>query len=264
MQKYITHRDHKVAAVANGSRVWSRKSKPEINRMVPEARVEKEADQVKDDEVLIGSISITLGNCSQSEHNAVASRDDCNVDNLANQNSSQNKPLNPDFVQSGNNRPTKLWRPVSRHETKNPLPVHSGETEVNTIHGNGDCQNQSDPSCLRSCSADGSNAGFEINFSNIEGRLDPGSLQISSHAAKVFLAQRWKEAMSSNHVELIVSDCEPPGCQEILDSRMAVCRSSEVSVNQLAATPKVAKSNHRMKPEKGTKIKYIPKHKTAT
>ncbi|XP_057762235.1 uncharacterized protein LOC130982297 [Arachis stenosperma] len=264
IQKYGTHRDHRVATVANGSRVWSPKSKPGIDRMVPEARVEKEPDLDKDHEVLIGSISITLGNCSQSERNAVASRADCNVDNLANQNSSQNKPLNPDFVQNGNNMATKLWRPVSRHETKNPLPVQSGETEVNTIHENGDCQNQSDPSCLRSCSTDGSDVGFEINVSNIEGIMDPGSLQLlSSHAAKIFLEQRWKEAMSSNHLLLIVSDYEPPGCQEIQDSRMAVCQSSEVTVKRLAAASKVAKSNHRMKPEKGTKIKYIPKQKTA-
>ena len=306
IQRYGTHHDQRAATIVSGSKVWSRKLKPEIDR-VSEARVEKEPHLVKNHEVLIGSISITLGNCSQSEGNMVASCEDCGIENLANQSSSQEKPMNPDFVQSGDNRSTvKLWRPVSRHETKKPLPFQSGETEADAIYGDGDCQNFSDPSCLTSCSTDGSDVGFENNFCHVEGRVGPGSLQLSSYAAKAFLARSkfcyfmhfplffdfsvclvfnlfsltrnnshagWKEAMSSNHVELVVSsDSEPPGCQEIRDFRIAECQSSEVNKcnilanaeNRLPATSKVTKAKPRMKPEKGTKIKYIPKQKTAT
>ncbi|TKY45210.1 hypothetical protein E2542_SST31497 [Spatholobus suberectus] len=271
IQKYGTHCDQKASALVNGGKVWSRKSKTEIDKVVLKTIEEKESDQVKNQEVLIGSISVNLGNCSQSEGNMVASQKDCMVENVGKQNSSRDKPMKTDSIMSGNNRSTvKLWRPVSRLETRDPFPVQSGGTEVDAVHGND--QNLSGPSCLRVCSTDGGDIGFEKYFSHPEGRVDPGSLPFSIHAAKAFLAQRWKEAISSNHVKLLVSpDSEPPGCQEIQDFKTAACESSDVdrcnidvdADNILPATSRVAKSKPRMKKsEKEIKIKYIPKRKT--
>ncbi|XP_061352848.1 uncharacterized protein LOC133297691 isoform X2 [Gastrolobium bilobum] len=271
-QKYRNRHDQRLGAIDTGSKVWSRKPKQEIDMLVLKTIVEKEPDLVKNYEVLIGSISVNLGNCSQSEGYTVASREDCMVENVAKQNGSQDKPMKPDFVMSDNNRSTvKLWR--RRHETKDPFPVKSGGTESDAVYGNGDCQNLSGPSCLRSCSIDGSDIDDENNFSHLEGRVDPGSLRLSSHAAKAFLAQRWKEAILSNHVKFVVSpDSEPTGCQEIQDFEIGACQSSDVdrckilsnSENRLPVTSRITKSKPKMKPGKGTKIKYVANQKIAT
>ncbi|XP_027358850.1 uncharacterized protein LOC113867641 isoform X2 [Abrus precatorius] len=266
IQKHGTHRD--------SSKVWSRKPKTEIDKVVLKTIIEGESNQVKNHEVLIGSISVNLGNSNQLEGNMVASQEDCMVENVAKQNSFQDKPTKPDFVTCGNNRLTvKCWRPVSRLETKDPSPVQRGETDVDALHGNGGGQNLSGPSCLGLCSVDGNDIGFENDFSHLEGRVDPGSLRFSSCAAKAFLAQRWKEAILSDHVTLVVShDSEPPGCQEIQDFKIAECQSSDVdkcnipaiAENTLPGTTRVTKSKPRLKSEKGTKIKYIPKRMTTT
>ncbi|KAJ1391024.1 Zinc finger C2H2-type [Sesbania bispinosa] len=242
IQKYGTSRDQRVTPIVNGSKVWSRKPKPETNGMVLKARQHKEPDE-----------------------------GDCLVENLAKPITAQEKPMKLESVQGGNSRFTvKLWRPVSQHGTKDPMPLQSSWTEADVVHGKDD-QNLSGQSSLRFCNIDGSDNGFG-NDSLIGAKVDRERLQLSCHAAKAFLAQRWKEAISSNHVKLVVSpDSEPPGSQRVQDSEPAACQSSNVdrcsnlanTENRLPATSGVAKSKPRMKPEKGIKIKYIPKQKAA-
>nr|KYP65399.1 hypothetical protein KK1_011632 [Cajanus cajan] len=183
IQKYGTHCDQKASTIANGGKVWSRKSKTEIDKVVLKSIKEKESDQVKNQEVLIGSISVNLGNCSQSDGNMVASQENCVVENVAKQNSSRDKPMKTDSILSGNNRPTvKLWRPVSRLETKDPLPVQSDG---------------------------GGNLGFEKNFPHVEDTEHPESLRLFCRAAKAFLQKRWDEAIASEDVTVLVcSDTE--------------------------------------------------------
>ncbi|KAE9592576.1 hypothetical protein Lal_00028646 [Lupinus albus] len=273
IQKYGTNYDQSAAAIFNCGEVWSQKPTREVD-MVSKAIVEKERDQCKNPEVLIGSISVTLGNCSQSEDNAVAVREDAVVENLVNENSSQDKPMKPDFNQSGNNRPTlKFWRPLSRHDNKKPLAVNRGGPEADAVYVNGDSQNLSGPSSLRLCSIDGSDIGSENNSLHPEGRVEPRSLFLSSHAAREFLTQRWKEALSSDHVKLVISPIsEPPGRQKTHDSKVVAGQYSDVdksnvhanAESRLPATSRVSKSKPRAKPEKGTKTKYIPKQKTTT
>ncbi|KAL2967267.1 hypothetical protein AAZX31_16G165600 [Glycine max] len=272
-QKYGTHCDQKASSIVNGSKVWTRKSKTEIDKVVLKTIKEKEPDQVKNQEVLIGSISVNLSNCSQSEGNMVASQKDFIVENMGKQNISRDKPMKTDLAMGDNNRSTvKFWRPVSRLETKDPLPVQSGGTKVDAVHENG--QNLSGPSSLRVCTAAGGDIGFAKYFSHSEDKADPGSFWFDIQAAKAFLAQRWKEAISSEHVTLVICpDSEPPGCEEIQDLKTAACQSSDMdgcdivanADKRLPATSKVAKSKPRLKKsEKGTKIKYIPKQKTNT
>ncbi|KAK7279928.1 hypothetical protein RJT34_24989 [Clitoria ternatea] len=271
IQKYGTNRDLRAAPMVNGSKVWSRKPKPESNGVVLKA-LQKESDKVRNREVLIGSVSVTLSNCSQSKGNLVASQQDCLSENLAKQNTSQEKAVKPDSSQGGSSRLTvRLWRPVSQHEPKDPLPLQNGGTEADIVNGKYD-QNLSDQSSLRLCSIDGSDIGFGNNFSSTGVKLDSESLRLSSHAAKAFLAQRWKEAISSNHVKLAVSpDFERPGCQGVQDCEPAAFPSSEVdrcsilanTENRLSATSGVTKSKPRTKSEKAIKIKYIPKQKAA-
>lgn len=74
-------------------------------------------------------------------------------------------------------------------------------------------------------------------------------------------------------MKLVISpDSEPPGCQPVQDCELAACGYSNMdrcsilanAENRLPATSAVAKSKPRIKPEKGLKIKYIPKVKAAT
>ncbi|XP_019449666.1 PREDICTED: uncharacterized protein LOC109352234 isoform X3 [Lupinus angustifolius] len=273
--KYGTNHDQRAAAIFNGSEVWRRKPKQEVDRVVLKAKVDKEPDQGKNHEVLIGSVSVTLGNCSQSEGNAVTSREDGVVKNLAKQNCFQDKPMKPDFDQSGNNQLTTVfWRPVSRHEIKDSLAVNRGGPEADAVYGNDDCHNLSGLSSLRLCSVEGrSDIGSENNSLHLEGTVELGKSRLSSHAARAFLSQRWKEAISSDHVKLVIyPNSEPPGCKKTQDSEVTTGQHSDVdksnihasAQNQLPATTGVTKIKPKTKPEKGTKAKYIPKQKTTT
>ncbi|KHN12149.1 uncharacterized protein LOC114403666 [Glycine soja] len=254
IQKHGTNCDQRVAPIVNGSKFWSRKPKPETNGVVLKAKLQKEPDKCKNHEVLIGSVSVCLGNCSHSEGNLVAPQRDSLVDNLAKQNTAQEKPVKHDSSQGSNGRLTvKLWRPVSQHGTKDLLPLQNGGTEADVINGKYDL-NLSGQCSLRLCSIDGSDIGFGDNFSHTG---DSESLRLSSHAAKAFLVQRWKEAISSNHVKLFVT----PDCQSTNADRCSIIANSE---NRLPATSGVAKSKPKTKLEKGMKIKYIPKQKATT
>ncbi|RDY03653.1 hypothetical protein CR513_12745, partial [Mucuna pruriens] len=275
VQKHGTNRDQRAAPIVNGSKFWSRKPKPETNGVFLKAKLQKEPDKGKNHEVLIGSVSVSLGNCSHSESNSVAPQRDCLVENLAKQNTAQEKLGKLDFSQGGNARLTvKLWRPVSQHGTKDQLPLQNGGTEADVINGKYD-QNLSSQSSLRLCSIDGSDIGLGDKFSHTGAKVDSESLGLSSHAAKAFLGQRWKEAISSNHVRLVVTpDFELLGGQQVQDCEFAACQSSNVERCSIRADAEnrlpeetssgVAKSKPRTKPEKGMKIKYIPKQKAAT
>ncbi|CAK8573482.1 unnamed protein product [Lathyrus sativus] len=259
--KYGTNREQRAAPIVNGGKVWSRKPKPETDAVIMKARLHKEPDKIKNHEVLIGSVSVTLANCSQSEGNFVTSQADSIVENLADQNIAQEKPIKPDSFQGGNNRPrAKLWRPVSLHGTKNPLPLRSVETDVD---GKVD-QNLSVQNSLRSCNIDGGDISSGNKFS-VGDKADIENVQFSSHAAKAFLAKRWKEAISLPHMELVISpDSDLTGLQAVMECQPAPCRSSNKDRCSVLATSGVAKSKSRIKSEKGIKIKYIPKLKAAS
>lgn len=189
IQKHGTNRDQRAAPILNGSKVWSRKPKPETNGVILKAKLQKEPDKGKNHEVLIGSISVSLGNCSHSEGNFLAPQQDCLVQDLAKQNTAQEKPVKLDSSQGSNGRLTvKLWRPVSQHGTKDPLPLHNGGTEADVINGKYD-QNLSGLSSLRLFSIDGSDIGFGNNFFHAGAKVGSESSRLSSHAAKAFLAQ---------------------------------------------------------------------------
>ncbi|XP_054786776.1 uncharacterized protein LOC129293016 [Prosopis cineraria] len=270
IQKYGTHREQKANSMLNGNKVWSRKPKQSIIGVHSKARLEKEPDEGKNREVLIGSISVTLGNSSQSEDNLVASGEDRMGGNLTNNRNAQEKPVKPDSGQISNNRLTvkavKLWRPVTHHGTKYSSPLHSAGPEAHAI----DDQNLADQNSLRPCDLDNSDS-FENNSFHLEGQVGPGNLRYSSQAAKAFLAERWKKAILSNHVKLVLSpDSEPPRCMEVQDCELAACQSSNIDKCCILASAEIRlpatsfKSKIRMKPGNGVKIKYIPKQRTAT
>lgn len=71
---------------------------------------------------------------------------------------------------------------------------------------------------------------------------------------------------------VVTPDFEPCEVQQVQDCEVAACQTSNVdkysivanAPNRLPANSGVAKSKPKTKPEKGMKIKYIPKQKAAT
>ncbi|KAG2709861.1 hypothetical protein I3843_05G236000 [Carya illinoinensis] len=166
MQKLGIYRGLRTSPVANTNKVWSRKPKPESGGEVMKARVQEEEinrqEQSKTNEVLIGSICVTLRNCSQEGNNlARAGEDNLSEHQIPKKADIQEKSAKPDSLLSGTNRSTvKLWRPVN---------------------GNG---------------------GGRNSDKFLEEIVCPGS---AVRAAKVFLAQKWKEAIAADHVKLVLS-----------------------------------------------------------
>ncbi|EOY23235.1 C2H2-like zinc finger protein, putative [Theobroma cacao] len=275
INKHGTNRE-RVAAMGNGNKMWSRKPKAVNDGESLKSRAEKQAanqldqnqlDQNKNHEVLIGSISVTLGNCSHHEgNNLTEAHDRCLADyQIPKKNNVHEKSSKLDPVQGVTNRSTiKFWRPVSRHESKSSLQVQNGirEFEVEVIAEKDGDQTSSNESCLRSWVTDSSNGVVSMNTSTLEESLQPGSLQFDSHAAKVFLAGRWKEAFAGEHLTLVLSpNLELPGCSvvEIDSSEKWMVRAGPFE----ASTGGAAKGKFRTKPEKGAKIRYIPKQRSA-
>ncbi|XVE64245.1 hypothetical protein DITRI_Ditri07aG0085900 [Diplodiscus trichospermus] len=271
MNKHGTNRE-RAAAIGSSNKMWSRKPKAVNDGETLKTKAEKQTanqlDQSKNHEVLIGSISVTLGNCSHDEGNNLAEARDRSMAEcqIPKKNNVQEMSSKFDPVQGATNRSTiKFWRPVSRFGSKSSLPVQNGvrEFEVEVIAEKDGDQSSSNESCLRSCATDCSNGVVSMNRSTLEESLEPGSMLFDSHAAKAFLAQRWKDAIAGEHVTLVLSpNFESPGCSEVeIDSSerwMAKADAFE------ASTGGAAKGKLRTKPEKGAKIKYIPKQKSAT
>ncbi|KAK7391354.1 hypothetical protein VNO78_19769 [Psophocarpus tetragonolobus] len=255
IQKHGTSRDQRAAPLVNGNKVWSRKPKSETNGVVLKAKLLKEQTKGKNHEVLIGSVSVSLGNCSHSEGNLMAPQRDCLVENPGKLNTA---PVKHDSSQGSNGRlMVKLWRPVSQHGTKDTMPLQNGGAEANVINGKYD-QNLPGQSSLRLHSID---VSVGNNFSHTEAKVESQNLRLSSHAAKAFLAQRWKEAISSNHVKLVVTADRELAARQPSNADICVLANRE---NRLSATLGIAKSKPKTKAEKGMKIKYIPKQNAPT
>ncbi|XVF09899.1 hypothetical protein REPUB_Repub07fG0136800 [Reevesia pubescens] len=271
LNKHGTNREM-VAATGNSNKMWSRKPKAVNDGESLKIRAEKHAAnqlENKNHEVLIGSISVTLGNCSHHKGNNLAdTRDRCPAESqIPKKNNIQEKFCKPDPVQGVTSRSTsKFWRPVSRNESKSSLPVQHDvrEFEEEMIAEKDGVQISSNESCLRSCAADDSDGVVSMNLSStLEESVQPGSLQFDSHTAKSFLAQRWTEAIAGEHVTLFLSpNLDPPGCSEVeIDSS----EKWMVKVGAFeASTGGAAKGKFSTRPEKGAKIEYIPKQRSAT
>ncbi|KAB5532474.1 hypothetical protein DKX38_019144 [Salix brachista] len=274
-QKHGNQRDFnfKPGPVMNGNRKWSRKPKPEYNGESLKDRVQKEVvtglDHDKKGEVLIGSISVTLGDCSHDGgNNSDGVRDDCLVEHeILKKKNVQEKHYRPDLVQCGSSRSTvKLWRPVSRNGTKGQMIIEnvSRECHHDSIDGKGEDQIFNDSS-LRSCAMDNTFGGMEND--SLPGKLLPGVMQFTSHEARAFLAERWKEAIAAEHVKLALS----PGNQIATNHSSDISKHNDISSAenesvdveaQESSTSGADRAKYKTKPDNGVKLKYIPKQRT--
>ncbi|KAL5567970.1 hypothetical protein UlMin_024545 [Ulmus minor] len=258
MQNRGTHKDHRTAST--GYKVWSRKAKPEFDGDSAKPRVQEEtlneSDQIKNRQVLIGSISVTLGNCSHEENCVSETCDAGSEEHQMPNNSVQDKPNKLESILSDTSRSTvKLWKPVNRHGTgtkvPNPVLNDSRESEDHAMTENVHSESPGLPA--------------EI-----------GNLEFSCHAAKAFLAQRWKEAMAADHVKLVLyseakgiengnHESAFPSSKYNKPNILSDSENRHVNV-EILESPAVgaAKANNlRKKPGKGAKV-YIPKYRTPT
>ncbi|PSR93461.1 Serine/arginine repetitive matrix protein [Actinidia chinensis var. chinensis] len=278
------------AAAVNGNKVWTRKPKSENDGESLKSRLLKgvvnQTDQNKNSEVMIGSISVMLGNCTaqQQGDGLPEAQEHRSTEHSMSKSNGQEKPTKTDSLQGGLNKSTvKLWRPVSRHETRGPMPVRSGsgESEEDVITGKSNDRMADSERCLRSCGL--GDSGYESGNNShplVNGRVHPDSLPFSSHVARAFLAQRWKEAIASDHVKLVLTpEFEPPGCPDTESDDQVVTQSSDPhrrsilgnAENLLAnvgafdsSTTETVKAKFRIKPEKSISRKYIPKQSALT
>ncbi|XP_065869489.1 uncharacterized protein [Euphorbia lathyris] len=289
-QKHGTQRDLKSVSAMNGTRKWSRKAKTDYNGDSLKTRSQKQtvsqSDENKKHELLIGSISVTLGNCSHQDcDNFNGAREDCISEHpVPKKNNLQDKHSRPDSAHYVSNRSTiKLWRPVSRNGIKETVAVeHSArESQVNGDTCKGDDHTPFSENCLSLSSGNVSYCGTENCFPGLQDCLPAGGMQFSCQAAKAFLAERWKEAIATEHVRLVLSpDVKTSECDGIQnDNTVVLSHSSDIrkgvlignAENQLvdavvleSSTVGAGKTKFRTKPEKGVKLKYIPKQRTIT
>ncbi|KAJ9545787.1 hypothetical protein OSB04_025494 [Centaurea solstitialis] len=240
------HREQRTPLV-NSSKIWTKKPKPENNGgELVKSRVQNDATNQSNCQLMIGSISVTVRSPGQHPANEV-------------QESGNTEVKKSSIVQSGANRSTvKIWRP--RHDSRGQL-ADSRSNKVSEEDAKGDVET---PAATEGCcqSNDESEEPHPSPF--VEDGGKPEAMLFSVDAAKAFLAQRWKEAISGDHSKLVLA--EPPGDGEgdgdglgASQERVIVGNADNrvVSVESPSNT-----TNVRGKyATKGVKTKYIPKQR---
>ncbi|KAJ8543102.1 hypothetical protein K7X08_005625 [Anisodus acutangulus] len=266
---------------ANSSKIWTRKVRVESDD-ASILEVQKEAIDLKhrNSEVMIGSISIPVKDCStdQQQGNCPAeARDDfgstepamtkkCNI---------VEKPAKHNALQIGSNKAAaKLWRPV-RHEVGRKDPeegvMSSKFDDLTSLNENPlqSCPVDSSDSS-KNCQVPDGNADQGLGFSSVAGKAFIAQ-------AKAFLAQRWREALAGDHVTLVLaSDTESSGRPDVSSSSSEAAPASDSGEHSVVSTAddqlaknevlnssssRTTRVKFRPKPEKGIKTKYIPKQK---
>ncbi|XP_024996547.1 uncharacterized protein LOC112529478 isoform X1 [Cynara cardunculus var. scolymus] len=243
----------------NGSKVWTKKPKFENGgRELVKSRVQNDAiyqTTQTNCQLMIGSISVTVRNC-QAEFEEKVDRE-----------------IKTNSVQNGTNRSTlKFWRP--RNDTRGQL-AYRGNGQIlkeNATPENGTLSSENDH---QSCDLNGNDIrGTDDSNVQVENSAMPKPMPFSIDAAKAFLAQRWKEAISGDHVKLVLSSVaeQPPGQLDFEENRQVaesedpmVVGSSKGRLGKVAEIDSTTHTNvkpkFRTKPEKNMKTKYIPKQR---
>ncbi|WCJ36672.1 C2H2-like zinc finger protein [Euphorbia peplus] len=262
-QKHGTQRDLKSVSAMSGTRKWSRKAKTDYNGDSLKTRSQKQtvsqSDENKKHELLIGSISVTLGNCSHQEcDNFNGAREDCISEHpIPRKHNLQDKQNRTDASHYSSNRSTtKQWIP-KKNGMKETVPVEHRPRESQVDEN--------------SCKANDDNVPSSENCSSSSSNCLPAEgIQFSCQAAKAFLAERWKEAISKEHVRLVLSsEVKASECDGI-QSTVVLSQSSDIKKGSLigngesqlvdagafeSSTAGAGKAKFRTKPEKGVKLK---------
>nr|AND01193.1 hypothetical protein [Linum usitatissimum] len=250
-QVHGTYRDSRPAMMVNGNRKWTRKPRMDNGGETSKPRLEREVtvsqqDHANKRQVLIGSISVAIESTGQQNTNQT----DQQVPKKSNVQDKYSKADRP---------PVKEWRPVSRNGSK----VQPQQDE------NGIRESHVDDASLRL------SPGRELANGSLlqHGHLHPERFQLSCQAAKALLAERWKQAMATEHVKLVLVPILEPskacsgGVQKngyvggtVMSSDVDAKASEGTSVDVGYGGVKAGK--FRGRPDKGVKLKYIPKQRT--
>ncbi|XP_041998951.1 uncharacterized protein LOC121748572 isoform X2 [Salvia splendens] len=268
MHKFGPSKDR---SLHNGNKVWTKKLKTNNggeNPRPPSLQdVSSHHIEQNDGEVIIGSISVKL-TCyfdQQQASHPNERQDTCGTEQaVLKKKTASEKPAKSNSLQSGTNRvATRLWRPVSCGESKNVPPVgrSNGDPEDNAtlskVHDHTSSSDRSGQS--ESLDSDGCHNGKQSHVVSVE-NAQPGLVPFSIEAAKEFFARRWKDAISGDHVKLVLSsEHKPHGCSDIQHaSDPPRSKAPNQDENQFGRTVQVQVA---IKPEKSVKFKYIPKQK---
>ncbi|KAI3808803.1 hypothetical protein L1987_24764 [Smallanthus sonchifolius] len=186
---------HREQRVNNGGKIWTKKPKPENG---VKSRVHNDANNqtaVNGCQLMIGSISVTVRNSAgQYQVNSPTTEFQEN----------ENTEIKPKSVQNVPNRSNvKLWR--ARHDTRVQFADGNKSQMLEEVvtSARGVDQTLTTVSSHQSCELNVNDEGINDCSIQVEGggELMPFSID----AAKDFLAQRWKEAISGDHVELVIT-----------------------------------------------------------
>ncbi|KAL6541567.1 hypothetical protein OROGR_011053 [Orobanche gracilis] len=261
-------------SLQDGIKIWTKKLKIDTDggnlKLPPSHEESSHQIEEKNCEVIIGSISVILKNSVAPKQDSLPGEvSDISSNDRAvilKKNASE-KATKTNHVQSGNyHAASKHWRPVRHGETKSAMPLDRGN-EVSE----GDAMSEKVPDRILSTDERSEQSqSVDDDFDNRRNQIrelsnedaQQGYVPFSSVAAKEFLAQRWKEAISADHVKLVLSGPEPQGGSSDVQSEpsSATPSVSDLPQNQLDRKIQVKISK---KLEKGVKIKYIPKQKGA-
>ncbi|XP_076913383.1 uncharacterized protein LOC143571989 [Bidens hawaiensis] len=228
----------------NGGKIWTKKPKPESD---VKSRVHNDANNQTGENschLMIGSISVTVRN-SASQQPVNSSVAEC-----------QQKDKNENYTKSGQNGPNrttrKLWK--ARNDNRGQLAdvSKSQMLEEDVTSARGVDQTLTAESCQQSLELNG-NDSEDTNVTNVQVEGGDKLVNLSVDAAKDFLSQRWKEAVTGDHVELVLTTAPEPVVQnDHLESDSAKGQAdTSVHAN---AKPKFR--------NKSMKTKYIPKQRS--
>ncbi|KAI7731956.1 hypothetical protein M8C21_008968 [Ambrosia artemisiifolia] len=223
----------------NGGKIWTKKPKPESG---VKSRVDSDANNQTGQnscQLMIGSISVTVRNSANQQHisSSVAEFQE-------NENSE-------DMTKSGQNVPNGTNIMVLRVQHDNMGISKSQMLEEDVTSARSDGQNLTTESCQQSLDMNG-NDSEDSNVSDVQVEGGDKLMHFSIDAAKDFLSQRWKEAVSGDHVELVLTTAPEPPVQ--LDHSESGSSKGQADYSVHAnAKPKFR--------NKSMKAKYIPKQR---
>ncbi|XP_074573042.1 uncharacterized protein LOC141829465 isoform X1 [Curcuma longa] len=263
--RYDPYKEPKTTSSATSNKIWTQKNKREEAPYNRSDRIHQGQSAKPDSsEVIIGSICIALG-------------------------SSDKTSSKPDKIHTRqhNIKPSTamLWKPVSHHENR---------SDTNSV-SNMRKENFGVPLCgefTDSMSADKTNFSLDGRMNDAsEAQQDllavqssAGPILFSSKIAEAFLAQRWKEAIVSDHVRLVLpseaevldeydtaendnyeimpESCEPDGVGKGHDSFGGGRSIGAYKLSPVSGSIELSysfKPKFRTKTEKNSKLKYVPK-----
>ncbi|XP_073315353.1 uncharacterized protein [Primulina huaijiensis] len=255
-------RHTKGQALVNGNKVWTRKFKPNNAGESLKAAMPGEIScqtEDTDSEVMIGSISVALKVRDSRKH-------ECHPDEsigtpsmehaILNKNIMMEELTKGDSVQSG-----------TKGEAISTSPVESGSEEPGVMCGilSTNDRFSSSERCVPSHSIeDDDDCDIRNDTCLLSGETPQQECApFSSITAKEFLAQRWKEAISADHVRLVLaSGPETLGNSDKMATQASILGEisllgnveNRLGVHSQGVTPKT-------KPDKGLRIKYRPKER---